>query len=151
MVTKLYSRITFLLFFLLAPCCYTENLMKDLNLNIVEAYEKYKENNLLIVDVRTNKEWNETGVIPNSILVNMHDDNYQENSDFIEKVIQVLKSNAEKNITFICASGARSEIVASFFLDKGYKNISHIPEGIIGKNNDGWLYLGYPLKSLEIN
>ena len=28
-----------------------------------------------------------------------------------------------------------------------YKNIFHIPEGVLGKNQDGWLFLGYPIES----
>ena len=31
--------------------------------------------------------------------------------------------------------------------EKNYKNIFHIPEGILGKNKDGWLFLGYPIES----
>ena len=41
---------------------------------------------VLIIDVRTIKEWQMTGVIPNSILVNMHDDNNIERKNFLNEV-----------------------------------------------------------------
>ena len=51
----------------------------------------------------------------------------------------------DKNVAFICASGARSKIITDYLINKGYKNIYHIPDGIMGKQNDGWLFNGYPL------
>ena len=125
--------------------------MKDLNLNIQEALTAYEKNNLTIIDIRTKKEWKETGIIPNSILVNMHNDNYEENTNFIEEVITILDKNPNDKIVFICASGARSEIVTNYFYEKGYQNVSHISEGIVGKKKDGWLFLGYPMKAHNLD
>ena len=151
MVTRLCIRIIFLIFYLLTMSCNGETKVKSLNLDIQEAFEHYENNNLLVIDIRTKKEWIETGIIPKSILVNMHNDNYEENRNFIKEIDNILMVNKENNIVFICASGARSEIVVNYFSEKGYNNISHIPQGIIGKKNDGWLYLGYPLKSLGMD
>ena len=69
--------------------------------------------------------------------------------EFLNEVELVLNKLKNKNIAFICASGARSEIVANYFIDKNYNNISHIPDGIVGKENNGWLYLGHPIKSYD--
>ena len=70
-----------------------------------------------------------------------------ENLNFILETEKVINENKEFDIAFICASGARSEIAANYFIEKNYKNIFHIPEGILGKNKDGWLFLGYPIES----
>ena len=149
MVTKLYFRIIFLCFILLSWNGYSENIMKSLNLQ--EAHDSYIDNKIIIVDVRTKKEWKETGIIPNSILLNMHNDNYEENKNFVNDLSAFLSKNLNKSISFICASGSRSEVVVNYFTEKGYKNLSHIPDGIVGKNNDGWLFLGFPLKAPEID
>ena len=79
----------------------------------------------------------------------MHDINYNEKEDFLEKVKTLLENNNDTKISFICASGARSEIVANFFIEKGYKDIHHIPEGIVGTSYNGWLYEGFPIISYE--
>ena len=149
MVTKLHFRIIFLCFILLSWNGYSENIMKSLNLQ--EAHDSYKDDKIIIVDVRTKKEWKETGIIPNSILLNMHNDNYEENKNFVNDLTAFLSKNLNESIAFICASGSRSELVANYFTEKGYKNLSHIPDGIVGKNNDGWLFLGFPLKAPEID
>ena len=149
MVTKIHFRIIFLCFILLSWNGYSENIMKSLNLQ--EAHDSYIDNKIIIVDVRTKKEWKETGIIPNSILLNMHNDNYEENKNFVNDLTAYLSKNPNENIAFICASGSRSEIVVNYFTEKGYNNLSHIPDGIVGKNNDGWLFLGFPLKSPEID
>ena len=54
-----------------------------------------------------------TGVIPNSYLINMHEEDFSENNNFIQETEKVLDKNKEYNIAFICASGTRSEIAAN--------------------------------------
>ena len=64
-----------------------------------------------------------TGIIPNSYLINMHEEDFSENTNFIEETKKVLDENKEFDVAFICASGARSEIAANYFIEKNYKNI----------------------------
>ena len=137
----------FLIFFKLQCTLNGQDKMKDINISISKALEGYKSNKLKIIDIRTFKEWKMTGIIPNSYLINMHEEDFSENLNFIEETKKVLDENKEFNVAFICASGARSEIAANYFKEKKYKNIFHIPEGILGKNKDGWLFLGYPIES----
>ena len=127
-----------------------ENLNTDLSLQ--EAYSLYENDKIKIIDIRTLNEWNMTGVIPKSILVNMHDDNYQERSEFSMELKNILSKYNKSNVALICASGARSKIVSDYLIKEGYSNIYNIPDGIIGKKSDGWLFLGFPLheyKSLK--
>ena len=137
----------FLIFFKLQGALDSQDQMKDINININQALANYKSNKLKIIDIRTLKEWKMTGTIPNSYLVNMHEEDFSENLNFIEEVKKVLDDNKKFDVAFICASGARSEIAANYFIEKDYKNIFHIPQGILGKNKDGWLFLGYPIES----
>ena len=126
-----------------------ENLNTDLSLE--EAYSLYEHDKIKIIDIRTLNEWNMTGVIPKSILINMHNENYQERSEFIMELKNILSKN-NNNVAIICASGARSKIVSDYLINEGYENIYNIPDGIIGKKSDGWLFQGFPLleyKSLK--
>ena len=146
MVAKSYIRLILLV--ILASLSYKfiysmNNLSSEISLD--KAYNLYKEKKLLIIDVRTKNEWEMTGVIPDSILINMHDNNYIERKNFLKEVNLEVLSNKNKNIAFICASGARSKVVMDFLLNQGYKNISHIPDGITGSQRNGWLFQGYPI------
>ena len=149
MVARINFRliIFFLIFFNLQGAINSQDKMKDINISINQAVDSYKSKKLKIIDIRTHKEWKMTGIIPNSYLINMHEEDFSENINFIEETKKVLNDNKEFNIAFICASGARSQIAANYFIEKNYKNIFHIPKGILGKNKDGWLFLGYPIES----
>ena len=149
MVTRINFRliIFFLIFFKLQGALNSQDKMKDIEINIDQALESYKSKKLKIIDIRTLKEWKMTGIIPNSYLINMHEEDFSENLNFISETEKLLNEFNEFDIAFICASGARSEIAANYFIEKDYKNIFHIPDGILGKNKDGWLFLGYPIES----
>ena len=148
MVARINFRLIvfFLVFFKFHDTLSSQDKMKDININISQAIESYKSNKLKIIDIRTLKEWKMTGIIPNSYLINMHEEDFSENLNFVVETQKVLDENKEFDVAFICASGARSEIAANYFIEKNYKNIFHIPEGILGKNKDGWLFLGYPIE-----
>ena len=149
MVTRINFRliIFFLIFFTPQGVINSQDKMKDINISINQAIESYKSKKLKIIDIRTLKEWEMTGIIPNSYLINMHEEDFSENLNFISETEKVLNENKDFDIAFICASGARSEVAANYFLEKSYKNIFHIPQGILGKNKDGWLFLGHPIEN----
>ena len=154
MASKLYTRlIQFIIIFHILILCavYVKSETTMIEMPIDQALKLYKSDDLLIIDIRTKTEWKHTGVIPNSLLVSMHDQNHIERSEFIKEVTIILDKNKNKKVSFICASGARSKMVTSFFRDKGYDYIFDINEGILGSNNDGWFYLGYPLISYMEN
>lgn len=146
MVAVTYFRLILfsLLFFLANHVVLSMDNVKS-ELTLQEAHSLYMNKNLTIIDVRTINEWKMTGIIPTSILINMHDDKYQERNGFVTEITKILLEYQDKNVAFICASGARSKIITDYLINKGYKNIYHIPDGIMGKQNDGWLFNGYPL------
>ncbi len=149
MVAQFNFRLIVLLlfFFTFHTTLISQDKMNNLNIDIKNAVKSYNANELKIIDIRTVKEWKMTGTIPNSYLINMHNEDFSENINFLDEVEKIINQNEKYDVAFICASGARSEIVAKYFKDKSYNNIFHIPEGILGKNKDGWLFLGYPIKS----
>ena len=98
-----------LLFFANHVVLSMDNVKSELTLQ--EAHSLYINKNLTIIDVRTINEWKMTGIIPTSILINMHDDKYQERKGFVTEITKILLEYQDKNIAFICASGARSKII----------------------------------------
>ena len=67
--------------------------------------------NIPIVDVRRSSEWEQTGVIPNSILLTFFDEKGDYNyHQWYEKLR--LEIDESKPIILICRSGKRSKIIA---------------------------------------
>ena len=83
MVAKSYIRLILLSVFILLSSKLIYG-MDNINLEITldKAHSLYEKEKLLIFDIRTKKEWEMTGVIPNSILINMHDSNNIEREIF---------------------------------------------------------------------
>ena len=77
--------------------------------------------NIPIVDVRSKTEWEQTGVIPASILLTFFDKegNYDLN-EWYEKLL--LEIEQGEPIILICRSGNRSRIIAEM-MDKEFENV----------------------------
>ena len=77
-----------------------------------EEMIKLSNVNIPIVDVRRSSEWDQTGVIPNSILLTFFDEEGNYNFDEWYEKLQ-LEINVTDPIILICRSGYRSKIVAN--------------------------------------
>ena len=87
--------------------------------------EKIKElfkNNIPIVDVRRSSEWDQTGVVPKSILLTFFDKEGNYNYDeWYEKLL--LEIDEGKPIILICRTGRRTNIIAKMMEIKKFDNI----------------------------
>ena len=91
--------------------------------------------NIPIVDVRSQTEWEQTGVIPASILLTFFDKegNYDLN-EWYEKLL--LEINEGEPIILMCRSGNRSRIIAEM-MDKEFDNVIYnAKRGIMSWIND---------------
>ena len=91
--------------------------------------------NIPIVDVRSKTEWDQTGVIPNSILLTFFDKegNYDLN-EWYEKLL--LEIDEGEPIILMCRSGNRSRIIADM-MDKEFDNVIYnAKRGITSWIND---------------
>ena len=93
------------------------------------------QNNIPIVDIRRSSEWDQTGVILNSILLTFFDKEGKYNFDeWYEKLR--LEIDEGKPIILICRSGNRSGIIAEM-MDKEFDNVIYnATSGITSWNND---------------
>ena len=85
-------------------------MRKDIN-----EYLKEKENNTILMDVRTREEYKE-GHIPGSINVEL---------DYIDSVTDVIKDKDSK-IYLYCRSGHRSGIALNRMKELGYTDLTNI-------------------------
>jgi len=92
-------------------------------------------NNVPIIDVRRSSEWEQTGVIPNSILLTFFDDegNYDYNQWYTKLLSEI---NTDEQIILICRSGKRSKAIAEMMNSKLDIRIYNAKNGIISWLNE---------------
>ena len=94
-----------------------------------EEMIKLSNTNIPIVDVRRSSEWDQTGVIPNSILLTFFDEEGNYNFDEWYEKLQ-LEINVNDPIILICRSGKRSKVVANMIDEKFNTIIYNAQSGI---------------------
>lgn len=107
-----------------------------------KAFEKLSSGDLIVLDIRTPDEWQETGIAKGALPISMH------NRDFLERFQSVLINNAPEKIALICATGGRSADVTYFLKQNGLTGIIDISEGMLGNSSGaGWIARALPIVS----
>ena len=88
-----------------------------------------KNKNIFLLDVRTPQE-NSQAKLPGTVLIPI--------GEFERRINEVPKN---KPILVYCAVGSRSKPVAELLTQRGYKEVYHMTDGIIG-----WYRNGFPLQ-----
>ena len=96
------------------------------NVNNQQIKELFKIN-IPIVDVRRSSEWNQTGIVHNSILLTFFDKKGNYNLDDWYKQLS-LKINEGEPIILICRTGRRTKIIAEM-MDKKFDNVIYNAKG----------------------
>ena len=87
-----------------------------------EQIKELSKNNIPIVDIRRSSEWDQTGVVPKSILLTFFDKDGNYNYDeWYEKLR--LEIDVGKPIILICRTGRRTKIIAQMMEIKKFDNI----------------------------
>ena len=87
-----------------------------------EQIIELSNSNIPIVDVRRSSEWEQTGVIPNSILLTFFDKEGDYNyHQWYEKLR--LEIDESKPIILICRTGRRTHIIAKMMEIKKFDNV----------------------------
>ena len=102
------------------------------NLSPEQLIEMQKHDNALVIDIRTEKEWNTTGVIPDSHKLQFFTPTGKSDADEWMSGFNQLRTNSEQPVILICRSGNRSRIIGNMLTKKmGLKNIYHLSDGIM--------------------
>jgi rhodanese-related sulfurtransferase len=98
-----------------------------------------------IVDVRSPREWRETGVPSGARTVTIHDRGGIK--AFVAEMEKAVEGNKSAPIALICASGVRSARALKILAAAGFTNIQNVSEGILGRPDagPGWLKRGLPV------
>ena len=118
-----------IIFIFLLTCFAKSNVFAEtIDINNDEI-KKLIKNNVPIVDIRTSDEWNQTGVIPNSILLTFFKKNGTYNFETWHKELgYVIDTN--KPYVLICRSGRRTKIVSEMIDKKIDKLVYNAKYGI---------------------
>ncbi len=89
-----------------------------------------------IIDIRTEKEWKETGIVYGSKLITFYnEDNTFDEELFLAKIQEVVSK--EDTFAILCRSGNRSNRIAKFLNSKGFTHVINLAGGIkMIKNNE---------------
>lgn len=109
-----------------------------------QAFEAVKSNEIILLDIRTEGEWKQSGVGEGAWLLNLKD------RQFGAKLFAIIDANPDKKIGLICAVGGRSGYVIDALEKRGYQNIVDVAEGMFGSaKGPGWLKAGLPTVSMD--
>ncbi|MCA0871395.1 rhodanese-like domain-containing protein [Seohaeicola saemankumensis] len=112
-------------------------------LSVSAAYDALLGDRLRIVDVRTSKEWQSTGVGAGVWPISMHE------SGFTARLFAARKMSAGRPVGIICATGGRSATVLQWLARSDHVGFVDIPEGMLGsESGPGWLATGLPVVSM---
>ena len=106
------------------------------------AFEAIKNDELLLIDVRSRGEWNETGVAEGAWPISIHEPN------FPQRLFKAKELAGDRQVGLICSAGGRSGSVMRAVRKAGYEGFVDVSEGMMGsKLGRGWIAKGLPLNS----
>ena len=87
-----------------------------------EQIIELSKNNIPIVDIRRSSEWDQTGVVPKSILLPFFDKegNYNYDEWYAKLLLEI---DEGKPIILICRTGRRTSIIAKMMEIKNFDNV----------------------------
>lgn len=99
--------------------------------------EKLVKSGVPLIDIRTQPEWEDTGIISGSKLLTFFDDSGRADPpSWLAKVSPVAKP--DQPVIIICRSGARTKAVSKFLSQQaGYRTVYNVKTGIKGWLNEG--------------
>ncbi|NOX76571.1 MAG: rhodanese-like domain-containing protein [Gammaproteobacteria bacterium] len=109
-------------------------------LSVRDALTLANRNEIILVDIRSEREWRETGIASVARPVSLYD------SQFLSKFRTIIKEANGRRITLICATGGRSAWLQKELSRRGIRNIVDVTEGMLGSTaGPGWLRSGLPI------
>ncbi len=113
-----------------------------------EAFKRVSAGELILIDVRSQEEWRETGIPKGALTISIHDPRGR--TGFLEKVRAAIGEHPGRPVATICAAGVRSDHTRIWLTEAGYGPVVNVREGMLGRwrlfepDQPGWLKRGLP-------
>lgn len=109
-----------------------------------QAYEQATADAATLLDIRTPKEWQETGVAVGARRIEWTMAGGP--AAFEQAVLEALGGDRTRPVALICRTGNRSSRAAGFLRGRGFTNVLDVAEGMAGSAaGPGWLRRGLPV------
>nr|WP_174838537.1 MULTISPECIES: rhodanese-like domain-containing protein [unclassified Ruegeria] len=113
-------------------------------ITVTEAHDQATQGNILLVDIRTPREWRASGVGAGAVPLDMR------REDFVQALTDLVDGNAAAPVALICARGVRSARLSNQLIAAGFTNIIDVPEGMLGSAaGPGWVRAGLPVQQYQ--
>ena len=111
-----------------------------------QAWSKMERGEMILLDVRTQAEWYQSGVPKSARLVTLSDPRGA--AGFVAGAKKAVRGNLKTPVGVICRTGNRSAVAVQLLAQAGFKTIYDVPEGVIGNGQStGWAVRGLPMVS----
>ncbi len=119
----------------------------DGTLSADSAWALVNRDSLLVIDVRTDREWRTSGLPDRAIGISLAREGV---ASFVDAVLEAVDGNRSRPVATICASGVRSARAANILRTHGFVEVYDIAEGMMGNGHKpGWIERGLPLRAME--
>jgi len=111
-----------------------------------EAHERAQHGELTLIDIRSPREWRDTGVPVPAKTVTIHQPGGP--PAFHDRILAAVDGDKSRPIAVICAVGGRSSRAYSYLTSRGFQNVYNVIEGMLGRSADqpGWIAKGLPVQ-----
>ncbi len=130
----------FLLLSLFSTLIFADKLI---DLSEKQLISLQKNQNALVIDIRTEKEWNATGTIPNSHKLQFFSPKGEYDTKKWLSELNKLKTSKDQPVILVCRSGNRSSKLGNMLTKQlGMKNIYQLSNGMMS-----WIKTGNKLNT----
>lgn len=112
-----------------------------MSINVTPDKELLENSDMIIVDIRTEGEWMQTGIVPGSKTIVFFDERGGYDAEGFLKQIDEL-GGKDVEIGLICRTGARTAQVAGFMEQQGY-NVKNLVGGVMKLAREGYELVPY--------
>ena len=105
-------------------------------MNVYPDKEMLENSDMVIVDIRTEPEWRQTGIVPGCHCVTFFGMDGSYDAEGFLKQMDAL-GGKEKEIGLICRTGSRTSQVANFMAQQGY-NVKNLMGGVMKLMSEGY-------------
>jgi len=115
------------------------NAANDADVSDTQAYQLQQADKMIIVDIRTPPEWQQTGIAKGALTIDMTA------PDFLNKMVALKKASPDKEIGLMCRTSHRSSAAQKELVQAGFDKVYSIFGGIAGNGVvPGWIADGLP-------
>lgn len=110
-----------------------------------QAYDKAQAGEIVLIDVRSPGEWQQTGVPQGGVAETIHSKGGL--PSFATALLARLDGDKATPVALICATGKRSAYTRRYLEQAGFTNVRDVSEGMMGSSRGaGWHRRGLPIK-----